>query len=345
VGINGFGRIGRLVARFLIDAQMSGTDTACELVHVNELHCDVSIAAYLLQFDSIHGKFQGFKVEDKDGQIEVTNASSKKSHTLSFSMNPSPEEVDWAKAGVTFVLDCTGEFTDDKKLSPYFDVGIKRVLVSAPTKGDDVVNVVVGCNDDLIKPDTKICTAASCTTNCIAPVIKVVDSVFGIEHGSITTIHNVTNTQSIMDAPNLKKSDPRRARSGMLNLAPTSTGSAKAITVIFPHLKGKLNGVAVRVPLQNGSITDLTLELKKKVTAEQVNEALEKAADDHILGFEKRMLVSTDFINDARSSIVDAASTMVIDHTQVKILAWYDNEYGYSRRMYDIAQIMAKQML
>lgn len=330
VGVNGFGRIGRLATRFLLESEI------CEVVHVNELNADVTVSAYLLEFDSIHGKF-GKSVEVVDGCIVVDSKQK-----ISYSSCKTPGEVAWADAGVELVLECSGKFNDEAKLQAYFEKSVQRVLVSAPVNG--AVNVVVGCNDELVEPSTRIVTAASCTTNCIGPVIKCIDETFGIERGMINTVHNVTNTQSIMDAPNTKKDDPRRARAGMLNLAPTSTGSAKAITMIFPHLKGKLNGVAIRVPLQNASITDLSLELKREVTVEEVNAALAEAADDHILGYEKRGLVSTDYINDTRSSIVDALSTMVVDRKLVKILAWYDNEMGYSARMRDIAEIMAKQM-
>ncbi|GBG30057.1 Glyceraldehyde-3-phosphate dehydrogenase [Hondaea fermentalgiana] len=329
VGVNGFGRIGRLATRFLLDSEV------CEVVHVNELNADVSVSAYLLEFDSIHGKC-GKKIEVDDGCIVVDGKK------ITYSSCGTPGEVAWKDAQVDLVLECSGKFNDETKLQAYFSSDVKRVLVSAPVKG--AVNVVVGCNENLVEPDTKIVTAASCTTNCIGPVIKCIDETFGIERGVINTVHNVTNTQSIMDAPNTKKDDPRRARAGMLNLAPTSTGSAKAITMIFPHLQGKLNGVAIRVPLQNASITDLTLELKRNVSKEEVNEALSAAADDHVLGFETRGLVSTDYINDTRSSIVDALSTMVVDDKLVKILAWYDNEMGYSSRMRDIAELMAKQM-
>nr|UJP29465.1 glyceraldehyde-3-phosphate dehydrogenase [Schizochytrium sp. HX-308] len=329
VGVNGFGRIGRLATRFLLDSEV------CEVVHVNELNADVSVSAYLLEFDSIHGKC-GKKIEVDDGCIVVDGKK------ITYSSCSTPGEVAWKDTQVDLVLECSGKFNDETKLQAYFSSDVKRVLVSAPVKG--AVNVVVGCNENLVEPDTKIVTAASCTTNCIGPVIKCIDETFGIERGVINTVHNVTNTQSIMDAPNTKKDDPRRARAGMLNLAPTSTGSAKAITMIFPHLQGKLNGVAIRVPLQNASITDLTLELKRNVSKEEVNEALSAAADDHVLGFETRGLVSTDYINDTRSSIVDALSTMVVDDKLVKILAWYDNEMGYSSRMRDIAELMAKQM-
>jgi len=329
VGINGFGRIGRLTARFLLDSSL------LELVHINEKNTDAEGSAYLLEFDSIHGRLDK-TVAVIDDKLQVDGKE------ITHSSFGEPGLVPWNEYGVDLVLECSGKFNTKEALQCYFSKGVKRIVVSAPVTG--VVNVVLGCNEALITPEEKIVTAASCTTNCIGPVIKVIDREFGIEHGSITTIHNITNTQSIMDAPNTKKSDPRRARAGMLNLAPTSTGSAKAITMIYPHLKGKLDGLAIRVPLQNASITDLTLELKRDTSAEEVNRELEKAADNVILGFEMRPLVSTDYISDTRSSIVDGLSTIVINKRQVKIYAWYDNEYGYSKRMCDIAEIVARQM-
>lgn len=337
VGINGFGRIGRLSTRIILDD--AGSDL--EIVHINEAYNNVEGSAYLLEFDSIHGRLsRGVSVDD-GGNIVVEGA---KCAAISHSSHPTLEAVPWADLGVELVLECSGAFNDAAKLKAgLLEQGVQRVLVAAPVK--EVLNVVVGCNEELITPELPIVTAASCTTNCIGPVIKCVDAAFGIERGFINTLHNVTNTQSIMDAPNSKKSDLRRSRSGMVNLAPTSTGSAKAITMIFPHLTGKLNGVAVRVPIQVGaSLADLTLEVSKDVSAEEVNEALNAAADGVILAVEPRPLVSTDFVSDSRSSIVDARSTMVVDRKLVKILVWYDNEFGYSTRMKDIANIMAEQM-
>eukprot|EP00514_Thraustochytrium_sp_LLF1b_P012002 CAMPEP_0184552444 /NCGR_PEP_ID=MMETSP0199_2-20130426/29025_1 /TAXON_ID=1112570 /ORGANISM="Thraustochytrium sp., Strain LLF1b" /LENGTH=343 /DNA_ID=CAMNT_0026947939 /DNA_START=1 /DNA_END=1032 /DNA_ORIENTATION=+ len=334
VGVNGFGRIGRLATRVIL----ANEESNLEIVHINELNSDGEGCAYLLEFDSIHGKFPGEYAAD-EGSLTYNG------HKIKVTRGANPGNVAWEESNVDLVLECSGKFNDEEKLEVYYTKGIKRVCVSAPVKGPNALNIVMGCNDDLLTPEKKLVTATSCTTNCIGPVIKALDNAFGIERGCINTVHNITQTQSLMDAPNTKKSDPRRARAGMLNLAPTSTGSATAVTLIFPHLKGKLNGVAIRVPLQNASITDLTLELKQDVTKEQVNEALTQAADNKILGVETRGLVSTDYINDSRSSIVDAASTMVIDNRMVKVLAWYDNEWGYSCRLADIAEIMAKQML
>ena len=225
---------------------------------------------------------------------------------------------------------------------------IKKVIVSAPVKEAEALNVVIGCNEHKLTDEIQIITNASCTTNCIGPVVKVIMSSFGIKHGCITTCHNVTGTQTLVDMPNTKKSDLRRARSGMCNLCPTSTGSATAITEVYPELKGKMNGLAIRVPLLNASITDCVFEVERPVTREEVNKALSDAASGElkgILGFSTEPLVSTDSVNDERSSIVDALSTMVIDGTMVKIYAWYDNEYGYSKRMAELVSMVAEKFV
>jgi len=241
--------------------------------------------------------------------------------------------------GVDVVIDCTGVFKTEAKLQPYFDAGVKRVVVSAPVKDGPTANLVIGVNDDIYDPaQHRIVTAASCTTNCLAPVVKVIHEGLGIKHGSITTIHDVTNTQTIVDRP---AKDLRRARSALNSLIPTTTGSATAITLIYPELKGKLNGHAVRVPLLNASITDCVFEVERPTTAEEVNAMFEAAASagplKDILGYETRPLVSADYTNDTRSSIVDAPSTMVVNGTQVKVYAWYDNEMGYAHRLVDVA--------
>ena len=256
----------------------------------------------------------------------------------------------WDQHGVELVLECSGEFLTRDTLNVYFTKGVKKVLVSAPVKEkeDPVLNIVYGVNHDKYDHEKDhIVTAASCTTNCLAPVVAVVQKNLGIVRGSITTIHNVTNTQTIVDAPNSKKSDLRRARSGLTNLAPTSTGSATAIALIFPELKGKLNGMAVRVPLLNGSLTDCVFEVARETSVEEVNALMEEASEGWlkgVLGYETQPLVSTDYINDTRSGIVDALSTMVVDKTHLKMYVWYDNEYGYSARMVDIALMIAKKM-
>merc|ERR1719197_2327485 len=263
--------------------------------------------------------------------------------------------VDWKGLGVDLVIECSGVFLTVESLKPYLDVcGVKRVVVSAPVKEKSVLNVVVGVNDEKLNDSHVICTAASCTTNCIAPVIKVIHEQLTIEKGMITTVHNITGTQSLVDMVNTKKKDLRRARSGMLNLAPTTTGSATAVAEVFPELKGKLNGHAIRVPMLNSSITDMVFVVKKPVTAADVNAMLREASlpgsplaqtEDHgeILGYETKPLVSTDYVNDVRSSIVDAASTMVVGDKMVKIYAWYDNEAGYSMRTAELARLVARK--
>ena len=247
------------------------------------------------------------------------------------------------------VMECTGKYLKVKELNQYYDMGVKRVVVSAPVKEEGALNVVLGCNHNLLTEELKLVTNASCTTNCLAPVVRVIKENFGIKHGCITTVHDVTATQTLVDMPNTKKSDLRRARSGMLNLCPTSTGSATAIIEIYPELKGKLNGLAIRVPLLNASLTDCVFEVNKEVTKEEVNAVLKKASEEGVLkgllGFETKPLVSTDYTNDTRSCIIDALSTQVIDGTLVKIYAWYDNECGYSKRMAELCHIVAAKYI
>ena len=329
IGINGFGRIGRLVFRALWNRP------GIELVHVNDPGGDAATAAHLLEFDSVHGRW--------DRGIQATaNGFSVGGSTLTWSQQRDITAVPWKDRGVEMVLEASGKIKTPETLQPYFDaVGLKRVIVGCPVKGavagEEALNIVYGINDHLYDPTRhRLVTAASCTTNCLAPVVKVVHESFGIEHGMITTIHDITNTQVPIDS---FKSDLRRARSGLASLIPTTTGSAKAIAMIFPELKGKLNGHAVRVPLLNGSLTDAVFELQQSVTVEQVNAAFRAAAEGPlkgILGYEERPLVSCDYTNDDRSSIVDALSTMVVDDTQLKVFAWYDNEWGYSCRMADL---------
>jgi len=331
--VNGFGRIGRLTFRYAWD------DPSLEIVHVNDV-CSCESAAYLIQYDSVHGTWDK-KVEMKEDGSGFTVDGK----LVTFSSEKDFTDVDWSARSVELMMECTGKFVKFNTLQPYLDkCGIKQVVVSAPVK-DGALNVVLGCNHQKLSSETKIVTNASCTTNCLAPVVKVILEKFGIVHGCITTIHDVTGTQSIVDMPNTKKSDLRRARSGMTNLCPTSTGSATAIIEIYPELKGKLNGLAVRVPLLNGSLTDCVFEVKKRVTREEVNAALKEASEDGplkgILGYEMKPLVSSDYTDDTRSSIIDALSTQVIDGTLVKIYAWYDNEAGYSKRMAELCNITA----
>ncbi len=336
--INGFGRIGRLVFRYAF------SDPLLEVVHVNDLSSCES-AAYLLQYDSVHGTW--------DKQVEVLEDGSGftvDGKLVTFSREGDFKKGDWKGKEVDMVMECTGKFLTCAALQPYFDeCAVKRVVVSAPVKEAGALNVVLGCNHHLLREEQTLVTNASCTTNCLAPVVRVVKESFGIRHGCITTIHDVTATQTLVDMPNTKKSDLRRARSGMLNLCPTSTGSATAIVEIYPELKGKLNGLAVRVPLLNASLTDCVFEVDRPVTKDEVNEALKKASEEGplkgLLGYEVKPLVSTDYTNDTRSCIIDALSTQVIDGTMVKIYAWYDNECGYSKRMAELCHIVAAKYI
>ena len=330
VGINGFGRIGRLVFRALWGR------SDIELVHINERAGDAATAAHLLEFDSVHGRWNK-AVAASGGGLQV------ESQAISYSQASDPAAVPWQELGVELVLECSGKIKTPETLEPYItDLGVERVIVACPVKGmvagEEVLNIVYGINHGLVDPARhRVITAASCTTNCLAPVVQVVHENFGIRHGSITTLHDVTNTQVVIDS---FKSDLRRARSCMQSLIPTTTGSARAIGLIFPELVGKLNGHAVRVPLLNASLTDAVFELERAVSAEEVNAAFEAAAKGPlkaILGYETRPLVSVDFVNDSRSAIVDALSTLVTGGTQLKVYAWYDNEWGYSCRMADLA--------
>ena len=291
------------------------------------------------------------EVDVVDGNIVITHATTGVKTTVTYSQAPTPAQLPWdTLSDVSIALESTGVFLTRAQLQPYFDGGnVKKIVVSAPVKDPSpVLNIVYGVNHHLYDASNDhIVTAASCTTNCLAPVIKVIHEKIGVVRGCITTIHDVTNTQTIVDAPNAKKSDLRRARSALVNLAPTSTGSATAIALIFPDLKGKLNGLAVRVPLTNASITDVVLDVKQPTTVEEVNALLKEASQTYlkgILGFEERPLVSTDYINDPRSGIVDKECTQVIDGTMVKIYVWYDNEMGYSYRNFDVAAMVAKSL-
>ncbi len=333
IAINGFGRMGRLALRAAWDRE----DLA--FVHVNEIKGGAATAAHLLTFDSVHGRWDRGAHADDGGALVVDDA------TIGFSDGTSPADVDWAGAGAEIVLECSGRFRTMESLAPYFERGVKKVIVAAPVKDDRALNVVVGVNDARYDPAVyDVLTAASCTTNCLAPVVKVIHEGIGIERGSITTLHDVTNTQTMVDAPH---KDLRRARSASLSLIPTTTGSATAIGLIFPELQGKLDGLAVRVPLQNASLTDAVFEVARATTTEEVNGLLRSAADGPlrgILGYEDRPLVSVDYVNDPRSGIVDGLSTMVTDRTQVKVLAWYDNEWGYANRMVELAGIVAARL-
>ena len=326
VGINGFGRMGRLALR-------AGWQSAeLEFVHVNELHGDAATAAHLLEFDSVHGRWPHRIARRGRASWRST---ARRSATAA---PPSPADVAWGELGVDLVLECSGMFRTRGSLDAVLRAGRAEGGRRRPGQGRRALNVVVGVNDDLYDPDRHdIVTAASCTTNCLAPVVKVIHEGIGIRHGSITTLHDLTNTQTIVDAPH---KDLRRARAAAMSLIPTTTGSATAIGLIFPELQGRLNGLAVRVPLLNASLTDCVFEVARPTTVEEVNGLLAAAAAGplaRILGYEERPLVSVDFKDDPRSAIVDALSTMVVDGTQVKILAWYDNEWGYANRLVELA--------
>jgi glyceraldehyde 3-phosphate dehydrogenase len=328
IGINGFGRMGRLAFR----AAFGRADLS--VVQVNEISGNPTTAAHLLEFDSVHGRWHQPISAEADG---FTVGGQR----IAFTGHAAPADIAWRDHGVDIVLDCTGKMLTPESLHPHFTGGARKVIVAAPVK-DGALNIVMGVNDHLYDPTRHdLLTAASCTTNCLAPIVKIIHEGLGIRHGVITTIHDVTNTQTIVDRPH---KDLRRARSSLLSLIPTSTGSATAIALIYPELKGKLNGLAVRVPLLNASLTDCVFEVARPTSAEEVNALLKQASHGAlrgVLGFEERPLVSVDFRGDPRSAVIDALSTMVVDDTQVKILAWYDNEWGYVNRMVELAAKVA----
>ena len=329
IGINGFGRMGRLGLR------AGWGREGIAFTQVNEIATDAVGSAHLLKFDSVHGTWP----VECGAQGEAMLVGEQR---IAYSRNQTIGETDWS--GCDIVIEATGKHhKNPEALQTYFDQGVKKVLVAAPTQG--ALDIVYGVNDQLYDPASNhLVTAASCTTNCLAPVVKVMHEKIGIVHGCMTTIHDITNTQIIVDKGH---KDLRRARACGQSLIPTTTGSAKAITKIFPELTGKLNGHAVRVPLLNASLTDFVFEAARPVTAEEINGHFKEAAEGElkgILGYEERPLVSVDYVNDSRSSIVDALSTMVIDGTQVKIYAWYDNEWGYVNRMMDIASKIARNL-
>lgn len=332
IGINGFGRIGRLTARVI-----AGTPDL-QVAQINDPAADVVTAAHLFEFDSIHGRWDGAVGTTSAGGMEIDG------EVAAYSSESEPGSVDWAAAGADHVLECSGRFRNVNQLMPYFDRGVERVVVSAPVHDEAALNVVMGVNEELFDPKKHlIVTAASCTTNCLAPVVKVIHGALGIRHGSITTMHDLTNTQVIVDAAH---KDLRRARAAGLSLIPTTTGSATAIGLIFPELEGKLDGLAVRVPLLNASLTDCVFEVDRPTTVDEVNGLLESASSgelEGVLGFEARPLVSVDFRGDPRSGVVDGPSTTVTGGTQVKVLAWYDNEWGYANRMVDLVGMVSRK--
>ncbi len=324
VGINGFGRIGRLALR------AAWSSPELEFIHINDPGGDAPTLAHLLNFDSTHGRWEheaqaeGDAILVRDKRIPCTR-------------NRNIADTDWSACDL--VIEASGVYKKSEQLQPYLDQGVGRVLATAPIKEEGVPNIVLGVNEQDFDPSHhRILTGASCTTNCLAPVVKVIHEALGIRHGSMTTIHAITNTQTILDAPH---KDLRRARACGSNMIPTTTGSATAITHIFPELKGHLNGHAVRVPLASPSLTDCVFEVDRSTSVEEVNNLLKAAAEGQlkgILGYEERPLVSMDYVTDPRSSVVDALSTLVINGTQVKIYAWYDNEWGYANRIGELAQ-------
>ncbi|QGA50927.1 ArsJ-associated glyceraldehyde-3-phosphate dehydrogenase [Pseudomonas brassicacearum] len=326
VGINGFGRIGRLALR------AAWNWPEFEFVQINDPAGDAATHAHLINFDSVHGRWHNEASAEGD-QVVIGGKR------IKVTANKTIADTDWSACDL--VIEASGKMKTVAVLQAYLDQGVKRVVVCAPVKEKGALNVVMGVNQHLFDPaQHRIVTAASCTTNCLAPVVKVIHQKLGIRHGSITTIHDLTNTQSILDQPH---KDLRRARACGMSLIPTSTGSATAIAEIFPELRGRLNGHAVRVPLANASLTDCVFEVERATTVEEVNQFLKDASENElkdILGFEARPLVSIDYRTDPRSSIIDALSTMVINGTQVKLYAWYDNEWGYANRAVELAKLV-----
>ncbi|MGH1432360.1 MAG: ArsJ-associated glyceraldehyde-3-phosphate dehydrogenase [Neptuniibacter sp.] len=328
VGINGFGRMGRLSFR------AAWNFPELEFIQINDPAGNAETLAHLVNFDSIHGRWE------HDAKAEGTNMVIN-GQSVTCTQNTAIAETDWSQCDI--VIEASGIMKSTEKLQAYLDQGVKRVVVTAPVKEDGVLNIVMGVNHHLYDREKyPIVTAASCTTNCLAPVVKVIHEKLGIKHGSMTTIHDITNTQTILDAPH---KDLRRARACGMSLIPTTTGSATAITHIFPELKGKLNGHAVRVPLANASLTDCVFEVERSTTEAEVNDLLKEASETYlkdILGYEERPLVSIDYRTDPRSTIIDAPSTMVVNGTQVKLYLWYDNEWGYANRTVELTRMIAE---
>jgi len=328
IGINGFGRMGRLTLRAAFDWP------GFEFIQINDPQGDAATLAHLLNFDSVHGRWH-HNAESAAAELVVGD------HRIRCTRNPTIAETNWSQCDV--VIEASGQMKTTALLQAYLDQGVKRVVVTAPVKESGVLNVVMGVNQHLFEPARhRIVTAASCTTNCLAPVIKVIHENLGIAHGSFTTVHDITNTQTILDAPH---KDLRRARASSMSLIPTTTGSATAIGHIFPELEGKLNGHAIRVPLANASLTDCVFEVQRPTTIAEVNQLLQHAAANElqdILGYEERPLVSVDYKTDPRSSVIDALSTLVTNGTQVKIFAWYDNEWGYANRTAELMRMVSQ---
>lgn len=330
VGINGFGRIGR---NFFRAIEVSGADI--QIVGINDL-TDTKTLAHLLKYDSILGRFNGTVVAE-EGAIVVNGVR------IPIFAERDPAALTWGDLGAEIVVESTGFFTDAESARKHITAGAKKVIISAPAKGEDIT-IVMGVNQDKYNPATDdIISNASCTTNCLAPMAKAIDDAFGIERGLMTTIHAYTNDQSILDFPH---SDLRRARAAALNMIPTSTGAAKAIGLVMPHLKGKLDGYAMRVPVPTGSATDLTVELKKTATKEEINAVVKAAADGPLKGilqYTEDPIVSTDIVTDPSSCIFDASLT-IVNGNMVKVLGWYDNEWGYSNRLVDLVNFVGAKL-
>lgn len=331
VAINGLGRIGRMVFRIVVESD------ELELVAVNASY-DAKTLAHLINYDTTHGKF-GKVVEPAGDKLIVDG------HEILITSERNPEQLPWDELGVDLVLEATGAFNEGAKAKAHIKAGAKKVILTAPGKGDDVQTIVLGVNDDKLDLDTyDVVSNASCTTNCLAPVAKVLNDAFGIKNGLMTTVHAYTNDQNNIDNPH---KDLRRARSSAENIIPTSTGAAKALSLVLPELDGKLHGMALRVPVSNVSLVDLVVDLEQEVTVDQVNDAFIKQSEGDmkdILGVSFEPLVSSDYKTDPRSSIIDGSTTMVMDGTKVKVLSWYDNEWGYSTRVVELAEKVAKEI-
>ncbi|MGB2629616.1 MAG: type I glyceraldehyde-3-phosphate dehydrogenase [Candidatus Omnitrophota bacterium] len=329
IGINGFGRIGRMVFRIMLERGNF------EIVAVNDL-TDAKTLAHLLKYDSVHGRFKG-TVEVKDSALVVNG---KKIDVLAVK---NPAELPWKKEGVQVVVESTGVFREKAKIALHLEAGAEKVLLTVPAK-DEIDNMIVlGVNDDALRPTDKIVSNASCTTNCLAPMVKVLNDSFGMEKGLMTTIHAYTNDQKVLD---IFHEDLRRARAAAINIIPTTTGAAKAVGKIIPELKGKLNGMAMRVPVKDGSVVDFVATLRKKTTVEEVNAAMKKAAENELKGimeYTEDPIVSSDIIGNTHSCIFDALSTMMMGDDMVKVIGWYDNEWGYSNRVVDLVEELAKE--
>ncbi len=331
VAINGFGRVGRLALRAIFDRP----DLNLSVVHINEIAADAACMAHLTEFDSVHGRWSR-RLTAAEDSLSVDG------QRIGFSRHVAIESLDWGALGVDLVIEATGRWRTYEQIAAHLHQGAPRVVVAAPVKHAEVLNVVMGVNDGRFDPSLhRIVTAASCTTNCLAPIVQALHQSLGIVRGTMTTMHDLTNTQAVVDKGD---KDWRRARASSLSLSPTTTGSAKAIGEIFPELNGRLNGLAVRVPLLNASLTDFVFEPARATTVAEVNALLTaaSAAQPSILGVEHRPLVSIDFVNDPRSAIVDLPSTMVIDERLVKVLAWYDNEWGYANRLVELAALVGR---